>query len=95
MTKIEITNGTDAQNRYASDIASKWAAQVEDEIQSVTRRIDDQGYSASLAAYKAKLESMFARMIPSVQQMRAGDIIAGHKSGRSFASAVIEAARKA
>lgn len=92
-TQIAITNGTEKQNTYATNIYSGWIAKMEQEIAEIGRRIKD-AESVKLIAYKTELERRLAHLIATAPKLPASHIIGLHTAGRDMAEALIGAARK-
>ena len=90
-----ITNGTEKQIEWAAQIATAWITKVQNEIDSIARRMTSMGESPRLVAYHTNLQKRLAHMKGNLGKVPATDIIGMHKAGRDMANAIIDLARKA
>jgi hypothetical protein len=83
-------NGSEKQNAWAKQIADRWLAELDSEIETTASRPEGDG----LATYLAALRSKRAELLAGFERATAKQLIDLQVAKRSPVIALIQAARK-
>lgn len=89
MENVQITSGSEKQNIWATDIANKWIAELNQEIETVKIRNES---GDRLEKYLELLETASTNLITGISKLTAKQIIDYHQAKRNPAAGLIKQA---